>query len=107
MLFYLSSSALPFNLTTTALPSPATGQSSFSLIPSGQLSLTEAQLPGQPIRVEYGAPVNASVIGPSADINTNGATVVNGGRARQGEGWAEELGRESANRYFASAFCSW
>ena len=31
----------------------------------------------------------------------------NGGNATNGEGWAMTLQRELANRYLASAFCSW
>jgi alpha,alpha-trehalase len=42
-----------------------------------------------------------------ADINKLNGTVFNGGNATSGEGWAFALQRELANRYMASAFCSW
>ena len=45
--------------------------------------------------------------GPKADINRLNGTVLNGGNATSGEGWAMTLQRELANRYLASAFCSW
>ncbi len=51
--------------------------------------------------------VNATNLGPEADINTLNGTVLNGGNATDSEGWAQTLQRELANRYFASAFCSW
>ncbi|GJE92605.1 glycoside hydrolase family 37 protein [Phanerochaete sordida] len=95
--------ALPANVSSTALPKPSGNQSTFDLIPSGQLVIPEAQLPGQLI---IGAS-NATKSGPGADLNTLNGTVVNGGNATAGEGWAQTLQRELANRYFASAFCSW
>jgi hypothetical protein len=99
--------ALPSNVTSGALPVPSSGQSTFSLIPSGQLGLTEDQLPGQPIRVEGSQNRNASTSGPGADVNKLNGTVVNGGNATQGEGWAKALERQLASRYLTSAFCSW
>jgi alpha,alpha-trehalase len=41
--------ALPSNVTGGGIPS-ASANSSFSLIPAGQLGIDESQLPGQPIR---------------------------------------------------------
>ncbi|EPQ54856.1 glycoside hydrolase [Gloeophyllum trabeum ATCC 11539] len=95
---------LPSNLTSNSLPSPSSGQSTFSLIPSGQLGLEESELPGQPI---LGSSSNATKTGSKADINTLSGTIVNGGNATEGEGWAAALQRELANRYFAGALCSW
>jgi len=65
-------------------------------------------LPGQPVA----RGVNASTSGSAADINAqnenNGQrSVVNGGSGRDGEGWAETLQRELANRYVTSALCGW
>ena len=95
--------ALPANVTTGAIPTPSNGQSTFSLIPAGQLDLSEEQLPGQAV-IGGG---NASKTGTAADINTLNGTIVNGGNATDGEGWARALQRQLANRYFASALCSW
>ena len=94
---------LPSNVTGGPLPIPSDKQSTFNLIPNGQLGLEESQLPGQPVR----AGSNASTTGPEADINRMEGTVANGGKASDGEGWGKTLGRELANRYMASAFCSW
>lgn len=96
--------ALPANVTSGALPSPPSGGSTFNLIPAGQLALAEDQLPGQLV---VGTGANATKTGAGADINRLDGTVVNGGNATQGEGWSQTLQRELANRYFASAFCSW
>ncbi|KAH7884995.1 glycoside hydrolase family 37 protein [Phlebopus sp. FC_14] len=98
--------ALPSNLTTNALPTPGSGQSTYDLVPSGQLGLTEAQLPGQPFRGAQ-ANQNATATGAGADLNKLDGTVMNGGNATSGEGWAATLGREMANRYYTSALCSW
>ncbi|EKM49811.1 glycoside hydrolase family 37 protein [Phanerochaete carnosa HHB-10118-sp] len=95
--------ALPANVSSGALPTPGNNQSTFDLIPQGQLSLSEDQLPGQLV-IGMG---NATKTGPGADINTLNGTVVNGGNATEGEGWSQMLQRELANRYFASALCSW
>jgi alpha,alpha-trehalase len=86
---------------------PSNNQSSWDLIPSGQLGITESQLPGQPIHAGSTELQNATTTGAGADLNTLNGTVVNGGNATQGEGWAQTLQRELANRYMASAFCSW
>jgi alpha,alpha-trehalase len=99
--------ALPRNLTSQPLPVPVSGQSAFSLVPSGQLGLTEGELPGQPVLLGHGQTKNASETGAGADINVNGTSVVNGGVGWPGEGWADALEREMANRYMTSAFCSW
>ncbi|KIJ59066.1 glycoside hydrolase family 37 protein [Hydnomerulius pinastri MD-312] len=106
---YIIISALanvPANLTTNALPTPGSGQSTFDLIPSGQLGFTESQLPGQPFRGAQ-ALQNATATGPGSDINMMDGTVVNGGNATSGEGWTAQLIREMNNRYFTSALCSW
>ncbi|KAI8986137.1 glycoside hydrolase [Trametes punicea] len=96
--------ALPSNLTSNPLPTPGSGNSTFDLIPSGQIGVDENALPGQPI---IGAGRNATKTGPAADINTLNGTVANGGNATNGEGWAATLQRELANRYIASTLCSW
>ncbi|KAK2465281.1 hypothetical protein APHAL10511_002635 [Amanita phalloides] len=98
--------ALPSNVTGGSVPTPSSGQSSYSLIPSGQLNVQESDLPGQPIYIA-GKSHNASLTGSAADVNSLIGTVINGGNATTGEGWASILQREVANRYFTSAFCSW
>ena len=50
---------------------------------------------------------NASTSGSAADVNKLDGTVINGGNKTDGEGWAATLQRELANRYIASALCSW
>ncbi|KAG9308845.1 glycoside hydrolase family 37 protein [Chiua virens] len=97
--------ALPANLTTNGLPTPGSGQSTYNLIPAGQLNFTEAQLPGQPYHDEQS--VNMTSTGPGSDVNTLNGTVVNGGNATSGEDWAATLIREMANRYVTSTLCSW
>ncbi|KAG6902407.1 hypothetical protein C0995_000333 [Termitomyces sp. Mi166 len=96
--------ALPSNVTSGALPTPSANQSTFSLIPEGQLGLDESQLPGQPLVGNGG---NASTSGQAADLNRLNGTVLNGGNTTDGEGWGKALERQLANRYIASAFCSW
>lgn len=95
--------ALPANITGGVLPTPTGNQSTFNLIPANQIALNESQLPGQPLRTGN----NATITGAKADINRLNGTVFNGGNATSGEGWALALQREVANRYLASAFCSW
>ena len=99
-------SALPSNVTSGPLPAPNSGKSSYSLVPSGQIGVQESDLLGQPIYIA-GKSHNASSTGSAADINALNGTVINGGNATTGEGWASTLQRELANRYFTSAFCSW
>lgn len=96
---------LPANITSGSLPTLSANVSSFSLVPTGQLGLTEDALPLQPL--ESGA--NSSSTGAAADINVleDGLTVFNGGESTPGEGWGEALQREVANRYMSSVFCSW
>lgn len=94
--------ALPANVTGGALPTPANGQGSFSLVPAGQLDVTEAALPVQALS----GTVNASTSGAAADVSKVGGTVVNGGNTTTG-GWAAALGAQLANRYVASVLCSW
>ncbi|KAG2368678.1 Six-hairpin glycosidase-like protein [Suillus spraguei] len=98
--------AIPSNLTTNGLPTPSSNQSTYDLVPAGQLGFTEAQLPGQPFLVAQANP-NATATGPAADINKLSGTVINGGNATAGEGWRDTLQREMANRYYASVLCSW
>jgi len=99
--------ALPSNVTSGALPTPASNQSTFDLIPSGQLGLAESALPGQPVRSGPSI-INSTTSGPGADLNNFGnGTVANGGTAVAGEGWAQALQRELANRVFTSTLCSW
>ena len=64
---------LPSNLTTNTIPNGP----SFNLVPSGQLGITEAQLPSQPIR---------GTNGTREDISKLNGTVINGGDAVGGEG---------------------
>ena len=97
--------ALPSNVSQGTLPTPNDGKSTFDLIPSGQLGITENQLPQQP-RINNVGGTFANT-GPGADINLLNATVSNGGNATGGEGWSHRLQRELANRYITSAFCSW
>lgn len=97
--------ALPANVTSGGLPVPGSGKSSFDLIPSGQLGLTENQLFAQ--HKLNPADGNFTNAGPSADVNTLNGTVFNGGNATSNEGWSHILQRELANRYITSAFCSW
>lgn len=96
--------ALPANVSGGALPTPPSDASTFALVPAGQLGLEESELPGQLLGGGRG---NATKTGPSADISRLNGTVVNGGNATDGEGWADVLKREVANRYVASALCSW
>ncbi|KAJ7366222.1 trehalase [Mycena albidolilacea] len=99
--------ALPANVTTGALPTPAAGAGSFSLVPAGQLGVEEAALPVQALS----GTSNASTSGAAADVGARGAGagggVVNGGNATGAAGWADALGVQLANRYVAGALCSW
>lgn len=95
--------ALPSNVSEGELPQVTNDQSTFSLIPDGQLGLDEAELPGQPVTFNR----NATATGGAADINRLNGTVFNGGNATEGEGWAAALARGLANRYFTSTLCSW
>lgn len=96
--------ALPTNVTSGGVPEPLANQSTYDLVPAGQLGLAEDELPGQPI---IGSGRNATKTGPGTDVSRLSGTVVNGGNATAGEGWAAALQRELANRYFAGALCSW
>jgi alpha,alpha-trehalase len=99
--------ALPANVSGGALPLPTSNQSTYDLVPPGQLSLVESDLPGQPIRASDLGPRNATSSGPDADINRLNGTVSHGGDPVEDEGWAHTLQRELANRYIANAFCNW
>ena len=94
---------LPSNITGSPLPNAPSGSSTYALIPSGQIDVAEDHLPGQLV---LGAR-NASTTGSAADTNTLNGTVFNGGNDTEGLGWAAVLERELANRYIASALCSW
>ncbi|KAL1937780.1 hypothetical protein VTO73DRAFT_12799 [Trametes versicolor] len=96
--------ALPANVTSGALPTPAAGNSTFDLLPSGQIGVDEDALPGQLIS---GTGANATKTGAAADVSRLNGTVINGGNATSGEGWAAALQRQLANRYVASTLCSW
>ncbi|KNZ74974.1 Trehalase [Termitomyces sp. J132] len=52
-------------------------------------------------------PPHQYIILQALHINKLNGTVLNGGNATDGEGWAKALERQLANRYIASAFCSW
>lgn len=95
-------SNVPSNISTkTILATTNNGAGdSWSLIPEGQLGIEESQLPGQ--RIVSGG--NATV---TSDLSKLNGTVLNGGNATEGETWATTLQRELANRYIASALCSW
>ncbi|KAJ7072067.1 trehalase [Mycena amicta] len=96
--------ALPANVTNGAIPIPASGQNTFSLIPPGQLGVDESALPVQALS----SSTNASTSGAAADVNTGAnGTVFNGGNATSSGGWAVALGNQLANRYVASVVCSW
>lgn len=92
--------AIPSNLSTTPIPTPGSGSTAFSLVPAGQLALTESQLPQQTLR--QGGNASSSI-----DLNAMNGTVANGGNVTSGETWVMTLQREMANRYFTSALCSW
>ncbi|KAI0763541.1 glycoside hydrolase [Trametes elegans] len=98
--------ALPANVTGGGLPVPGDGNSTFSLVPSGQLGVEESALPGQLV-ISAGVGTNATKSGSAADVNRLNGTVFNGGNVTDGEGWAAALQRQLANRYVASALCSW
>ncbi|KAF8526994.1 glycoside hydrolase [Hysterangium stoloniferum] len=93
--------ALPHNVTSHALPQPLAYQTTFDLVPPGQLGIEESQLPQQTVEGGTAFPVGT-------DVNSIGTTtVVNGGNATKHEGWAATLQREMSNRYITSAFCNW
>ena len=71
---------LPSNVSSGLLPSRPDGQSTFALVPAGQLGVNETELPGQPIM----ATQNATATGAGADINLLNGTVANGGNASAG-----------------------
>ncbi|PIL35118.1 hypothetical protein GSI_02906 [Ganoderma sinense ZZ0214-1] len=95
--------ALPSNVSGGSLPTPNNGQSTYNLIPANQIGIAEGSLPVQAVAGGR----NASQSGSAADINKLDGTVFNGGNKTDGEGWAAALQRELANRYIASALCSW
>ena len=71
-------------ITTTPRPSPPSNQSSFDLIPAGQLGLDETRLPGQPV-CSGPSVINSMTSGPTVDINSANGIVNNGGNAGSGE----------------------
>jgi len=97
--------ALPNNLTSQPLPQPSNGQTTFDLIPSGQLGPISNTSQLFPQTVEGG---QAFPIGVDVNKADQGLTVTNGGNATgSNEGWASILGRELSNRYVTSALCNW
>lgn len=100
---------LPPNTTKSYTPPRIGNQSTFTLIPSGQLGLTETQLPGQPVDFDSSGNVinNGPAINASADVSFMDGTVVNGGFKNASDNWSHILQRELANRYFTSVLCSW
>ncbi|KZT35404.1 glycoside hydrolase [Sistotremastrum suecicum HHB10207 ss-3] len=96
--------SLPSNITSGAFPTPPSNQSTFALVPNGQIPLSETELPVQSI--EGGGNVTATS-GPDVDINAGNGTVFNGGNSTSGEGWRDTMVRELTNRFMSSAFCSW
>ncbi|EIW74891.1 glycoside hydrolase family 37 protein [Coniophora puteana RWD-64-598 SS2] len=95
--------ALPSNITSSPAPSPPPSPSSCALAPASQLNMPEADLLSQPI---LGTSCNASATGPDVDISAMDGTIINVGRARGGEGWADRLQRELTNRYYTNLFPS-
>jgi alpha,alpha-trehalase len=93
---------IPSNVSSQTIQAAANNGSvdSFSLVPAGQLGVDEGGLPGQ--RIISGG--NATAGG---DLSKQNGTVINGGNATAGETWSGALQRELANRYMASALCSW
>ncbi|GAK65251.1 glycoside hydrolase family 37 protein [Moesziomyces antarcticus] len=85
----------------------------FALIPmtngTNQLGQTEDSLPIQPIEYQPGSMINETQAGatdpnnPEQEVNP----IMNVGNSTTGESWRDELVRELANRYVASALCSW
>ena len=92
--------SLPSKITAHPLPTPKGNQTTFDLIPPGQLGITAAQLFPQTIDGGTAFPVGA-------DVNRLNGTIVNGGNATKKEGWAKVLERELSNRYITSALCNW
>ncbi|KAF9781674.1 Six-hairpin glycosidase-like protein [Thelephora terrestris] len=78
--------SLPSNLIMNAVPNGK----SFGPVPSGQLGITQDQLPFQPIR-------GTNSTSTREDVSKLNRTVVNGGTAVNGEGWGQTLQRESVN----------
>ncbi|CBQ72773.1 related to trehalase precursor [Sporisorium reilianum SRZ2] len=85
----------------------------FALIPTvngtNQLGQTEDSLPVQGFENEPGSSINETLAGAT---DPNNASVelhpsLNTGNNTSGESWRDELVRELANRYVASALCSW
>lgn len=86
---------------------------SFALIPmhngTNQLGQTQDSLPVQGLENQPGSAINETLAGAT---DPNNAAVelkpaLNTGNTTSGESWRDELVRELANRYVASALCSW
>ena len=85
----------------------------FALIPmtngTNQLGQSQDSLPVQGLENEPGSMINETLAGatdpndPSKELNP----IMNVGNTTTGENWRDELVRELANRYVASALCSW
>lgn len=85
----------------------------YDLIPSSngtnQLGQTQTTLPIQPLENEPGSMINETAAGAtnSSDPSVEIDPPLNVGNYTSGENWRDELLRELANRYVASALCSW
>ncbi|TKY86258.1 hypothetical protein EX895_005083 [Sporisorium graminicola] len=85
----------------------------FALIPTtngtNQLGQTEDSLPVQGLENQPGSAINETLAGatdpnnPSVELHP----LLNTGNSTSEESWRDELVRELANRYVASALCSW
>ncbi|GAC94474.1 glycoside hydrolase [Pseudozyma hubeiensis SY62] len=94
-------------------PQLAAENGTFALVPmvngTNQLGLSEDSLPVQGLENEPGSSINRTLAG-ATDPNDPSVEVVpllNTGNNTSGESWRDELVRELANRYVASALCSW
>lgn len=94
-------------------PQLAAENGTFALVPmvngTNQLGLSEDGLPVQGLENEPGSSINRTLAG-ATDPNDPSVEVVpllNTGNNTSGESWRDELVRELANRYVASALCSW
>ncbi|EST04817.1 Glycoside hydrolase, family 37 [Kalmanozyma brasiliensis GHG001] len=85
----------------------------FALIPmvngTNQLGQTQDTLPVQGLENEPGSMINETSAGATdpSDPSVELTPALNTGNNTSGESWRDELVRELANRYVASALCSW
>ncbi|QRV92208.1 trehalase [Ceratobasidium sp. AG-Ba] len=89
---------VPKSVVKRGPPRISSTNTSYSLIPEGQLGLSQDRLPQQTFDLGGTAP---------ADVNARNGTVYNGGVPAKNEKWRDALIRELANRYVSAAFCSW